>query len=472
MAKYYITTTLPYVNSEPHLGFAMEIVRADVLARWHRLTGDEVFFNTGTDEHGQKIYQKAVEQERDTQEYVDYYAGKFRQLKEVLNLSVDNFIRTTDQHHQESAQEMWRRCKNNGDIYKKMYRIKYCIGCELEKTDSELVDGKCPIHKHLDLQIIEEENYFFKFSKYQEDLLKLYREKINFVIPEWRQLEMIKFVEGGLQDFSISRLKSKMPWGVEVPDDDEQVMFVWFDALTNYISALGWPSDDKKFKEFWPGNQICGKDNLRQQTAMWQAMLISAGLEPSRQIYVEGFITSGGQKMSKSLGNVIDPVEYVEKYGIDALRYFLLAKLHPYEDSDVTPERFEEVYNSDLANGLGNLVARVAAMADDHEFDDGVNTPLKLSRTVEEALQKYRFDLAMGEIWEKIKKSDTLINERKVWKLEGDDRKTSLNELVENIRQIAVDLKPFLPETAEKIGDLFGGSKIVKQGALFPRLEK
>ncbi|KKS63057.1 MAG: Methionine-tRNA ligase [Candidatus Collierbacteria bacterium GW2011_GWD2_42_50] len=299
MGKYYITTTLPYVNAEPHIGFAMEIVRADVMARLHRALGDDVFFNTGTDEHGQKIYQKAVELGIDPQKYCDESAAKFSVLKEALNLSYNSFVRTTDEHHIKAAQEFWKLCDAKGDIYKKNYKIKYCVGCELEKTDSDLVNGKCPIHPQMELEIREEENYFFRFSNYQERLLELYKNNPDFVQPDFRQNEMKIFVGGGLQDFSISRLKAKMPWGVEVPGDSEQVMFVWFDALVNYISSLGWPENKAKFKEYWPGVQICGKDNLRQQTAMWQAMLMSAGLPTSKQIVVEGFITSGGAKMSK-----------------------------------------------------------------------------------------------------------------------------------------------------------------------------
>ncbi|KKT81841.1 MAG: Methionine-tRNA ligase, partial [Microgenomates group bacterium GW2011_GWC1_44_9] len=278
MGKFYITTTLPYVNAEPHIGFAMEIIRADVLARLHRAMGDEVFFNTGTDEHGQKIYQKAVEAGKEPKAYCDEYAERFGRLKRGLNLSYNNFIRTTDEHHLVAAQEFWKLCESKGDIYKKIYRIKYCVGCELEKTDSELINGKCPLHPTQELENIEEENYFFRLSNYQQKLLDLYESHPNFVIPDFRQNEMKIFVQGGLQDFSVSRVKAKMPWGVEVPGDPSQIMYVWFDALVNYISALGWPETQERFDGFWPGIQVCGKDNLRQQTAMWQAMLMSAGL--------------------------------------------------------------------------------------------------------------------------------------------------------------------------------------------------
>ncbi|MCX6745337.1 MAG: methionine--tRNA ligase, partial [Candidatus Parcubacteria bacterium] len=281
---FYITTTLPYVNSEPHIGFAAEIVRADIIARYQRTLGKEVFFNTGTDEHGQKIYNKALESGKDPQAYVDEYAAKFELLDDTLDLSYNSFTRTTNPDHVKAAQEFWKLCDKKGDIYKKNYKIKYCVGCELEKRDSELVDGCCPLHPNQKLEIIDEENYFFAWSKYQQKLLDLYEKNSNFIVPNHRLNEIKNFVASGLQDFSISRLKSKMPWGVPVPGDKDHVMYVWFDALVNYISCLGWPKDKKQFKKFWPGVQVAGKDNLRQQSAMWQAMLMSAGLPNSNHV--------------------------------------------------------------------------------------------------------------------------------------------------------------------------------------------
>jgi len=283
--KVYITTTLPYVNAKPHIGFATEIIRADVFARYQKILGKDVFFNTGTDEHGQKIYDKAIEAEKTPQEYVDGYSAEFKKLIPALGISPDiHFIRTTDEHHKKAAQEMWRRCVANGDIYKAQHAVKYCKGCELEKTESELEGGKCPLHQNYDIEVREEENYFFRFSKYQEILLELYRTNPRFVIPDFRLKEIVTFVEGGLQDFSVSRLKSKMSWGIPVPEDEEHVMYVWFDALTNYISTLGWP-EKEDFDGWWPGIQFAGKDNLRQQSAIWQAMLLSAKLPTSKQIY-------------------------------------------------------------------------------------------------------------------------------------------------------------------------------------------
>src|SRR3989344_1183243 len=309
--KFYITTTLPYVNADPHIGFALELIQADVIARAKRQQGFEVFFNMGADEHGVKILRKAGEAGLDPKTYCDIYAAKFNNLKEALNVTYDNFIRTTDEQHIKAAQEFWLRCQKNGDIYKKNYKIKYCVGCELGKTESELVDGKCPVHPNLEIELIEEENYFFKYSNYQKPLLDFYEKNPDFVVPTSRLNEIKEFTKRGLQDFSISRLKEKMPWGVDVPGDQKHVMYVWSDALVSYISALGWPGDKKKFKDFWPGMQVCGTDNLRQQSSMWQAMLMSAGLPHSTRIFIHGFILVDGQKMSKSLGNVISPFELV-----------------------------------------------------------------------------------------------------------------------------------------------------------------
>lgn len=468
MNKFYITTTLPYVNAEPHLGFAMEIVQADIIARYHKLLSDEVIFNTGTDEHGAKIYNAAQKQNKDPQAYVNEYAAKFDSLKQALNLSYTNFIRTTDPHHINAAQEFWKLCDKNGDIYKQPYKIKYCIGCELEKTDSELENGKCPIHPSLEIEIIEEENYFFRWSKYQKPLLDFYEKNPQFVLPNFRFNEIKKFVKEGLNDFSISRLKTKMPWGIPVSNDSDHVMFVWFDALINYISTLGWPGNEKIFNEFWPGIQVAGKDNLRQQSAMWQAMLMSAGLPNSKQIMIHGFVTNAGQKMSKSLGNVMDPFELVDKYGTDAVRFFIAHDLNPFEDSDVTPEKIEESYNANLANGLGNLVARVARLCEQNNIT-APEPPIELDSIIKESLDGYRFNAATTSIWLDISIADKKINQEKPWELDGEKAKVILEELVKMIQQIAFNLQPFLPETAEKILKQFSGQ--IKSGPpLFPRI--
>lgn len=479
--NFYITTTLPYVNSDPHIGFAMEIIQADIVARYKRLSGYNVFFNTGTDEHGVKIFEKAMSSQIPTQQYVDQYAERFKELKERLNLSYTNFIRTTDPHHIKAAQEFWKRCFENGDIYKGEYEIKYCIGCELEKHDSELVDGKCPIHPNLELQIRKEENYLFRQSKYQQQLLDFYEANPKFVIPEGRFNEIKSFVKAELRDFSISRLKEKMPWGIPVPGDDDHVMYVWFDALVNYISTLGWPNDgavgdegeegdagaggnigSRNFAKFWPGVQVAGKDNLRQQSAMWQAMLMSAGISPSKQIFIHGFVNSGGQKMSKSLGNVINPLEITGEYGIDALRYFIAREFSPYEDSDFTIERFKEAYNANLANGIGNLTSRILKMATSYEVDfDSVlatvgdnKTKSEIFDSLADDIDEFNFSSASNKIWQKIAELDTSIQEKEPFKKIKVDKEGAIKD-VENmlieLYKIAYALGPFLPETSEKI---------------------
>lgn len=479
MAKFYITTTLPYVNADPHIGFALELIQADTIVRYLRSMGNDVFFNTGTDEHGLKIHRKAQESKKDTQSYVDEYAEKFKDLKGALGLVDDiNFIRTTAPFHKEAAQEFWKRCEANGDIYKKAYKIKYCVGCELEKTDSELVDGKCPVHPNLEVEIIDEENYFFRFSKYQKFLLDLYKNRPDFVLPDFRFNEIKSFVKSGLEDFSISRLKNKMPWGVQIPGDDDHVMYVWFDALVNYISAIGWPKDMKKFKDYWPVIQLAGKDNLRQQSAMWQAMLMSAGIAPSKQILIHGFIQSDGQKMSKSLGNVVNPFDLVKKFGTDALRYYLLAEIPTFDDGDFSINRFKEVYNADLANGLGNLVARVAKLCETTNFTETGSINKKAEHvladeTYTKALSEYKFNDALFYIWQKITKVDQFINAEKPWELlktDPDRAKSVLAHCVDQIQEIAILLKPFLPQTSEKITEQFKGPKILSEKSLFPRI--
>lgn len=464
----YLTTTLPYVNADPHIGFALEIVQADVFARYQRLSGNDVFFNTGTDEHGQKIFEKAKEEGVPPQQYVDEYAAKFDTLKKALNLSYDNFIRTTDEHHKKAAQEFWNRCKANGDIYKKLYKVKYCVGCELEKTDSELVDGKCELHPNKKLEIREEENYFFKFSKYQDKLLKLYKERPDFVVPGYRFNEIKAFVERGLEDFSISRLKEKMSWGVPVPDDHDHVIYVWFDALVNYISAVSWP--DNAYKNWWPVIQYAGKDNLRQQSAMWQAMLLSAGEEPSKQIVIHGFINSGGKKMSKSLGNVVDPFELVEEYGTDAVRYYLARHIHPFEDSDYTPEKFKEIYTANLVNGLGNLVSRVLTMAENYEVSYEDISGMYCDAH-DQHIEKYELNLYLDCIWKDIQDLDHYIQKEQPFKkikTDIESAKKDIHYLLYKLRCIADMLDPVMPDTTEKIKHAITTNKKPDE-PLFPR---
>ena len=488
---FYLTTTLPYVNADPHIGFAFELVSADIIARYKKLAGYEVFFNTGTDEHGVKVYQKAREEGKDPQSYTDEYAEKFRKLKEPLGLLPDiNFIRTTDVYHVAAAQEFWKRCAEAGDIYKKNYKVKYCVGCELEKTDSELVDGRCEIHPKLNIEVIEEENYFFRLSRYQEKLLALYEENPDFVVPTYRLNEIRSLIKDkGLEDFSISRLKSKMPWGVAVPGDEAHVMYVWFDALVSYISAIGWPAAsatkapagtgerEGDFEKWWPVVQYAGKDQVRQQAVMWQAMLMSAQLPPSKQIVIHGFITSGGEKMSKSLGNVVDPLVLVSEYGTEALRWYLARHLHPFEDSDFTMEKFKEAYNADLANGIGNLVSRIMKMAEDHKVflpasvEEGVGGGGVFPQEFKKAFESYNIQQAAEIISETIATLDRRIQETAPFKLVKTDPqkgKTLIQELLRGLSVVAQMLIPILPETSEKIAMLSKENRMPAE-PLFPR---
>ena len=469
MKPFYITTTLPYVNAEPHIGFAMEFIRADVIARAHKLSGQRVFFNTGTDEHGTKIHRKAKELHVDTQTYVDGAAQKFKNLIQLLGISPDvNFVRTTDPHHVASAQAFWLAVKKNGYIYKKNYSIKYCVGCELEKTESELVEGRCPLHPLTELESIQEENYFFKFSEFQKPLLELYKNNPDFVFPHSRLNEIRAFVERGLEDFSISRLATKMPWGVAVPDDADHVMYVWFDALVSYISAIGWPDNTKTFNTWWVEGdgvvQYCGKDNLRQQAAMWQAMLMAAGLTPSKAIIVDGFITGdGGIKMSKSLGNTVDPQDLVKEYGTDAVRYFMTRELSPFEDSPFTPEKFKEAYNANLANGIGNLTSRIMKMAEANKvtFDPHIAKEFAASAEMSEFYKKqmdgivtYNLQQATNAIWNLISATDKIIQDRqpfKVIKVDKEAGEKDIKELIVRLEMIGTMLRPFLPATSEAI---------------------
>ncbi len=475
--KFYITTTLPYVNANPHIGFALEIIQADVIARFKRQQGYEVFFNMGVDEHGLKIFRKAQEAGLEPKAYCDIYAAKFDNLKTALNVSYNNFIRTTDEHHIKAAQEFWQRCQKNGFIYKKSYKVKYCVGCELEKTDSELLDNKCPIHPNYQIEIIEEENYFFRYSDFQKKLLDLYRKNPGFVVPATKLNEIREFTKRGLEDFSISRLKEKMAWGVQVPGDDKHVMYVWFDALVSYISALGWPEDQKNFKAFWPGLQVAGKDNLRQQSSMWQAMLLAAGLPNSKQIFIHGFIGVNGQKMSKSLGNVVDPFELVKKYGTDAVRYYLLREITPTEDGDFTYEKFEQRYNSDLASGLGNLLARTVTLAEKFKMQKSkikiTNQNLKIQiqktqKKCKQALEKFKFNDTLKSIWELITVCDKYINEQKPWETKESAPQT-ISDVLFALDNIADLLAPLLPGTSEKIKKAVESKK---SGILFPKLPK
>ncbi len=464
--SFYITTTLPYVNAPFHMGHALEFVRADAIARYKKLVGFDVYFNTGTDEHGTKILEKAREAGVDVQDFVDAGFLNFKKQIAMFGVSQDvHFIRTTDKVHEKLAQEFWQRVEKNGYIYKKNYEAKYCVGCESEKTDSELNEkGFCPDHDGVPLQIISEENYFFKYSAFTDKLLEFYEKNPTFIVPEFRYNEMKAFVSRGLQDFSISRLKEKMPWGVPVPGDSMHVMYVWFDALTNYINTFG--EYRQACEKYWIHGtltQYCGKDNTRFQGAMWQAMLMAADLPNSHQIVVNGFITAdGGVKMSKTLGNVVDPKEIVDEYGTDALRYFLLREISSFEDSPFSRERFKDAYNSGLANGLGNLASRILTLSEKYLESCPSIPENSIPQEFFDRLETFDIKHACDFAWERIAELDKKIQTTepfKVVKVDVEKGKALITEMVLELYTIARMLNPIMPETNEQLKKLIRENK-------------
>lgn len=470
--SFYITTTIPYVNADPHIGFALELVQTDAIARYQRLLGKEVFFSTGTDEYGQKIWEASLKEEKNVQDYVDHYAQKFIDLKSLLNLSYDNFIRTTSEEHIKASQEFWKLCDKRGDIYKKIYRGLYCVGCEKFITEKDLMDGFCALHPTRKPEMVEEENYFFRLSNYKKQLLE-YLSKGRVIFPEWRRKEAIDFVQDGMDDFSISRSKKRLSWGIPIPGDDTQVMYVWFGAFVNYISTLGWPDSKGIFDKFWINGervQTAGKDMVKFQSVMWQGMLMSAGMPTTDTVIYHGFITGeGGIKMSKSIGNVINPNEIVKEYGTDALRYFLLREISSFEDSPFTMERFKDAYNSGLANGLGNLTSRIMKMATANNvvFDhDNLKKIVGLDdfyKKTSSAFDAFNLQELMNIIWSFISETDAFIQKEQPFKKIKENKKMGEEDiklLLSRLWIVGEVLKPILPETAGKIISLVEKNKM------------
>lgn len=469
--KFYVTAAIPYVNAKPHVGHALEFVQTDTIARYHRLLGEDVATLSGGDENALKNVQAAEIADIPVQQFVDENTEAFRQLAIKLNAEFTIWQKGSDQkHHFPASQKLWQLCGK--DIYKKKYEGLYCVGCEAFYTKEELNEnGECFEHPGKPLQVVAEENYFFALSKYQKQLEELISSDIVKIIPEFRKKEMLTFIKDGLQDISISRSNERAKnWGVPVPGDPSQKIYVWFDALNVYQSGIGFGWDEKQYAKWWPADvQVIGKGIIRFHSIYWLAFLLSAGLKLPKTIFVHGYFTVNGQKMSKTLGNVIDPSELIDKYGADALRYYFLAKFSPFADGDFSEEKFRGVYNADLANGLGNLVSRVAQLC---ETNKTKLEPQKyeLSTAVIKNLENFEFDKALNFIWSEITQIDQKINLDKPWELEGSEVNPLLENYTESILQIATDLQPFLPETAKKILDQFGGKSIKSRAPLFPRI--
>lgn len=478
MSNFYITTSIPYVNSEPHVGFGMEIVMADVLARYVRSKGAPVLFVTGTDEHGGKIAEKANELNQSPQQFVDQVSQSFRDLTKLLNISNDRFVRTTDPGHEQRAQFIWRNLGKH--IYKSKYAGWYCTGCETFYSQLAVDENKgvCPLHNRR-YEKLEEENYFFKLSEFTALVKQAIESGSLRVIPESRKNEILSVINKGLEDISISRPKGKIGWGIAVPGDDSQVMYVWFEALMNYITVLGYP-EHGDFNKFWPANvQVIGKDILRFHAAIWPAMLMGLGLPLPKILYVHGFIDVDGKKMSKTLGNVVAPRDIVAKYGADTFRYFFMRHIPSYEDGDFSWERLEAAYNNELADQLGNAVSRTSAMISKYQSGIIGDIPRRGHDIAqyEQALEACRFDKALEEVWEQVKGLNQYIEETKPWELseanDPDHLREVLAYMAASLLEISGLLAPFMPETAAKISAVFE-SGVLKplSGPLFPKHEE
>jgi len=483
---YYITTAIDYVNSVPHVGHAYEKILADVLARWKRLEEYDVYFLTGTDENAQKNAQVAKEKGVNVKKFVDENSKKFEDLCKELNLSNDDFIKTTEERHVKVAKLIFQKIYDKGDIYKKKYSGLYCLGCEAFLTEKDLVNGKCPEHNK-EPKIVEEENYFFKLSKYEKEILKLVSSN-NFIVPEGFRKEIINRIkQEGLKDISVSR--PNLDWGITTPIDDDHKIYVWIDALSNYISALDYPNG-VKFKKYWPAIHVIGKGINWFHTVIWPGILISAGIELPKQVVVHGYLTFNGQKISKSLGNAIDPREIIKKYGVDPVRYTLLKDMCYNQDGDFSEESLKERTNNELANDLGNLLSRTLTLCEKYyngkikkQKDDGLVGDLDLEK-IQKLIDSYELHNALEEIWKIVRTANKYVNEKEPWKNEK-DREIVLYNLLESLRIINVLIFSFIPATAEKIskqlnvkiGNLkdikFGKVKeysVKKEGILFEKI--
>lgn len=473
--KFYITTAIDYVNDVIHVGHIYQKILADVLARYWRgkIGQDNVFFLTGTDEYGQKAEKAAGEEGIPTKQFVDKIAQADQKEQDSVNISYDRFIRTTDDDHTKVAQEIWRRVERAGDIYLGDFTGLYCSGCEAYYTEDDLVNGKCQFHPTLEIKTITEKNFFFRWSKYQDFLVDHLEKNPEFIYPQNRHREVLNFAKSGIHDIPVSR--TSFAWGVPVPNQPDHVLYVWFDALANYLTGVGFLKNQKLFQKFWPADiHILGKDNVRWHALLWPAILKSVGLPLPKIILVNGFLSLNGQKISKSIGNIIRASDLVAQYSSGAVRYYLLRYTAITEDSDISEEKLKIAYNADLANGLGNLVARVAKLCEQNKIicSNPSNLPAQAghsSKELEKLLVEFRFNDALAFIWGQIASLDKKINSERPWQLTGEKAKLTLLEYCSVIRQIAFDLQPFLPETSNKIITQFTGA-IKFSPPLFPRI--
>lgn len=471
MTKKYITTAIPYMNGAPHIGHAMDYCLADVCARYYRLRGDEVRLQAGADEHGSKIWQKAIESNVSVQDFVNQKTESFVEFIKMLNVSYTDFVRTTDVEHEKRVQEIWRRLSDH--IYKSTYEGWYCTGCERFITDKEYEDnnGVCPDHQK-PYEKLQEENYYFRISDFKESIRKKIESDEMMILPHFRKKEVLKLLQDS-PDVSISRPRTQLEWGVPVPSDGTQVMYVWVDALSNYLTVLGYP-DTSDYKEWWPAAvQFVGKDILRFHAIIWPAMLLGLGLDLPRTIVSHGMVLANGQKMSKTIGNVVNPVEVLDKYGLDAFRYFFLRHIDTFSDSDFTWEKFENAYNNELANDLGNLVQRLAAMCAKNGISLKKKPNLELDVEFICLMDKFEYAKAFDYTWGLIQGLNKRIDDEKPWVLAKNGEKEKLQECLEglviDLLKVNQMLRPFIPSTAEKIAAFYAGTIEPPKTPLFPK---
>ncbi|MBI5151402.1 MAG: methionine--tRNA ligase [Candidatus Pacebacteria bacterium] len=469
--KYFITAAIPYVNAKPHIGHALEFVQGDVIARYHRILGHDTLYLCGADENALKIVQAAEKAGMEVLPFCDANANLFQSLMKKLDVQLDIFERASSESHHISSKKLWELCEKNGDIYKKAYQGLYCVGCEAFYTQEELNEnGECFEHPGKKLDVVTEENYFFRLSRYKNQILKLIESDGVHVVSEIRKNEMIGFLNGDVQDISISRSRERARnWGVEVPKDPSQMMYVWFDALNVYQSGVGFGTDEKQYNTWWPADaHLIGKGILRFHAVYWIAMLLSAGLSLPKEIFVHGYITIGGQKMSKTLGNVIDPLDLIQTFDIDPLRYYFLREMSSIDDADFTIERMSEVYQAHLANELGNLVSRLAKLCESLPLQI-FEVPTSFTKQVAQYIVQFALKNGIDHIWDRIVLINKTLTDTKPWEKDEKEKITLLAPLVQELIQVGYDLQPFLPNTAEKIMRRFAGSRITASEPLFPK---